>query len=172
MSTNNESPLSRAWHPNGNVVYCWYESHDNRHREVMTGTLKRLVQHVEKGNKFESRGDVPENIRREIYAVEQRKLDRHHRSTNAQHPPIHITNVIPSNTSTSSNSFNTELASSSQTSGTTSTGRLIIPGPRDVALKNYIIYQQSRVEDEVCKSQIAMVGEALLKARWDLERVH
>ena len=155
--------------------HCWYDAHEKRHIKVMTGSLNRIVDHVEKGNQFQSREDVPVDIRRELYAVAQQKFDRHHKSSNvssAQALPIHITNVIPAHASASCDVSTMDTAASGQATGNALAGRLIVPGPRDVALKDYIVWQQNKVEDEEWKLQFAKIGEALLKARWDLEQVH
>jgi hypothetical protein len=54
--------------------------------------------YVQEGHTLETHDDVPANIREELYAEEQKSLERHQKAfgTSAATPPaIHITNVLP-----------------------------------------------------------------------------
>jgi hypothetical protein len=54
--------------------------------------------YVQEGHTLETHDDVPTNIRKELYAEEQKSLKRHEKafSTSAATlPAIHITNMLP-----------------------------------------------------------------------------
>jgi hypothetical protein len=85
--------------------HCWREPIGKKHYRILTHQLKRLVLYKEEGNKLENHDDVPDDVRQELYAVEQQRLERQqqpaHQASKSM-PPIHITNVMPGQTSTES----------------------------------------------------------------------
>jgi hypothetical protein len=59
---------------------------------------KSLIRHVEHGGQLRSHDDVPEDIRQQIYAEDQKRLEKHQRATkisSSNLPLINITNVLP-----------------------------------------------------------------------------
>jgi len=50
--------------------------------------------------------------------------------------------------------------------------RLDIPGPRDVAVRNYSHWQQSKVDDEILKVEFRKAYDVALADGLDLEQVH
>lgn len=51
--------------------YCWYDFSTAKRYRLLTAHLKLLVQYRMKGNKVKSYADVPDHVRRKIYAVAQ-----------------------------------------------------------------------------------------------------
>lgn len=100
----------------------------------MTHQLKRLVQYKQDGLRLDSHDDVPEDVRQELYALEQQRLERRSRSAKAQAgrvPPIHITNVLPHAGPTISEPPETlESRSMIRQTSTVETRRIKIPGMR------------------------------------------
>lgn len=77
--------------------HCWRDSAGKKHYRLMTHQPKRLVQYKEDGNKLDSHDDVPEDVRQELYATEQQRLERQQQATKGltkSLPSIQITNVL------------------------------------------------------------------------------
>jgi hypothetical protein len=94
---------------------------------------------VEQGGQLQTHDDVPKDIREQIYAEDQQRLERHQKVTNIPSSnllPINITNVLPASVSTS--------PMADQPPPITS---ITVPGLRDTALKEYCDWQQSQVGD-------------------------
>lgn len=107
--------------------YCWRDNAGKRHYKLMTHNLKSLIRHVEHGGTLETHDDLPDDIREQLYAEEQQDIERQRKRTASAVtglPPIDITNVLPSQTSTSS----TEIGPSKPSSP------LEIPGQLDGAV--------------------------------------
>src|SRR5215469_3149864 len=78
--------------------HCWRDPIGKRHYKLKTHQLKTLIRHVEQGGQLRTHDDVPEDIRQQIYAEDQQRLERHQKTTNipsSNLPPINITNVLP-----------------------------------------------------------------------------
>ncbi|KAK5262849.1 hypothetical protein LTR96_011679 [Exophiala xenobiotica] len=78
--------------------YCWQDPIRNKHFKLYTHHLQDLVRHVQRGGTLHCHGDVPHNIRQQLYAEEQQTTKRR-RTDTAMTPvgmtPINITNVLP-----------------------------------------------------------------------------
>lgn len=129
--------------------------------------------HVEKGGLLESHKDVPETIREELYMEEQQRLEKDRRKggpTLAQgvtYPPINI-NVLPSQSSATG----MEISAATNTGHLTIIAPLEIPGPRDVAVKEYGEWQQSNVTDDNLKAAFRQACDVALEDGLDLEQVY
>lgn len=78
--------------------HCWRDPHGNKHYKLRTHQLKALIRHVAQGGQLRSHDDVPEDVRQQVYAEEQQRLERHRSASHSAptgHAPIHITNVLP-----------------------------------------------------------------------------
>jgi hypothetical protein len=78
--------------------HCWVDPVGKKHYKLNSHHLKSLIMHVQDGHTLETHDDVPQKIRDELYAEEQQSLERHQKTTRtsiASHPPITITNVLP-----------------------------------------------------------------------------
>lgn len=84
--------------------HCWRDPFGKQHYKLSTHHLRALVRLVEQGHRLESHDDVPENIREQLYAENQKRLERRPTSSGAPTPslpPITINNVMPSSASDS-----------------------------------------------------------------------
>lgn len=154
--------------------HCWRDPVGKKHYRILTHQLKRLVLYKEEGNKLESHDDVPDDVRQELYAVEQQRLERQqqpgHQASKSM-PPIHITNVMPgqmspepSDTLTASREHDTSVRGQGK--------RVRIVGQRDIAVQEYTAWQRSQVHSEELKSQFDKAESAVLKHGWDLEQIY
>jgi hypothetical protein len=157
--------------------HCWRDPVGRKHYKLKTHQLKALIRHVEHGGHLRTHDDVPEGIREQIYAEEQQRLERHQRAAHVPSsniPPINITNVLPG---PSSQSLMPTLAmANSQSIPPRSieavTEPLSIHGLRDIALKEYTVWQQSQVSDDILKTEYMIAYEKAMEAGLDLEQIH
>jgi hypothetical protein len=115
--------------------YCWRDPFGKQHYKLSAHHLRALVRLVEQGYQLESHNDVPEDIRDQLHAENQRRLERRTTTSGAPTPclpPITINNVMPS---PASESPSTASVGRNGTSRQSSSGKscLDIPGPREVA---------------------------------------
>ena len=156
--------------------HCWRDPIGKKHYKLKTHHLKSLIRYVEQGYELQTHEDVPEDIREQLYGEEQQSLERRQKSNSTAAgnlPPINITNVLPPQ------AYQPPLAASparSPPSDLTSTSipvsRLDIPGPRDIAVRDYSHWQQSKVDDEMLKVEFQKACDATLADGLDLEQVH
>ncbi|KAM3064619.1 hypothetical protein ACMFMF_011893 [Clarireedia jacksonii] len=141
-----------------------------------THHLKSLIRYVEQGYELQKHEDVPEDIREQLYAEEQQWLERRQRTSStsaASFPPINITNVLPPHTyQTPLEASPTRTLPSDLPPTSAPTTRLEIPGPRDVAVKNYSHWQQSKVNDDILKVEFRKACDITLADGLDLEQVY
>ena len=144
--------------------HCWRDPFGKRHYKLRTHHLKALINFVEEGHTLKSHDDVPEDIREQLFAAENQRLDRQPQLTNMStpnFPPINITNVLPQSHQSPASFIEATPAAVVRPLSSTC---LDIPGPRDLAVKAYSEWQQSNVADE----QLKAVSESLRghTARW------
>jgi hypothetical protein len=153
--------------------HCWRDIAGKKHYRLLTHQLKRLVRYKEEGNKLENHDDVPDDVRQELYAIEQQRFEHQHKSRNAPAsslPPIQITNVLPGQDPNAG-----EALPSSASAGQgimVGSERLRIMGQRDVVVQEYTNWQQSQVLSGDLKTQYSKAGNAVLKHGWDLEQLY
>ncbi|KAM0714703.1 hypothetical protein Q7P37_009720 [Cladosporium fusiforme] len=153
--------------------HCWRDIAGKKHYRLLTHQLRRLVQYKEEGNKLESHDDVPDDVREELYAVEQQRFENQQKSKTAATgsvPSIQITNVIPGQDTA------TGILSSTDTHDLQGMpvrpDRLRIVGQRDIVVREYTNWQRSQVLSNELKTQYGKAGSAVLKHGWDLEQLH
>jgi hypothetical protein len=132
--------------------YCWRDPAGKKHYKLKTHQLKSLIRHVQQGGQLRTYGDVPEDIREQIYAEDQQRLERHQKLTNipiSNLPPINITNVLPG---LSHQVYMTNSPMADHASEPPPTTPLAVPGFRDAAIKEYCDWQQSKVVDLAWKA--------------------
>jgi len=150
--------------------HCWRDPFGKKHYPLTPRLLKALIKYVEDDNTLKSQDDVPQDIRQQLYDAEKERLERPSKATNAPTPQINITNVLPHpHQSSAGSTDDTTQASAARSLGKTS---LDIPGFRDIAVKEYSKWQQSKVDDEEWKGDIQKACEEALKERLDLELLH
>ena len=156
--------------------YCWLDPMGKKHYQLRTQHLRKLVTYAEKGGVLETHKDVPETIREDIYLEEQQRLERHKRKgvnateTGAPYPPINI-NVLPSQSHSSEWDVSTAKAPTNSTI-IKDTSPLRIPGPRDIAVKEYGEWHASNVSDEALKAAFRKASSEMLADGLDLEQIY
>ncbi|KAF3031308.1 hypothetical protein E8E12_000474 [Didymella heteroderae] len=144
--------------------HCWRDPHGKKHYKLRTHQLKALIRHVAQGGQLQSHDDVPDDVRQQLYAEEQQKLERHQRASYrapAGHPPIHITNVLPGSSHSMTGSAEAQAKP-----------RLDVPGFLDAAVEEYSNWQQSRVMREDQKDDIRNTCDMALEHGLDLQQLH
>jgi hypothetical protein len=132
-------PLKSDW--------CWEDPKDKKHYKLRTSHLERLIAYVDDGGILDCHDDVPGDIRRDLSLESQigRKTKKADLSTTAlQYPPT-IINVLPAqtgNTLTITSSLPTPLSDE----------HVVIPGPREAAVREYCKWLESRATDEAYKA--------------------
>ena len=153
--------------------YCWRDPFGKQHYKLSAHHLRALVRRVEQGHRLGSHEDVPSDIRDQLYAENQQRLERRSRASGVPTPglpPITINNVMPS---PASDSPSTASVNSSTTSRLrSSVGHCLdIPGPRDTAVVAYSDWQQSQVVDQTLQLEYQKACDATLRDGLDLEQV-
>jgi hypothetical protein len=152
--------------------HCWRDPARKKHYKLKTHHLKGLIRHVEQGGQLRSHDDVPEDIRQQLYAEEQQRFERHQKATNVSSsnlPPINITNVLPG---PSHQSFVPTSPKAPPSSMAPLITPLVVPGLRDVAVKEYSVWQQSKVGDQILKAEFQKACDVALANGLDLEQIH
>ena len=123
--------------------------------------------YVQEGHTLETHDDVPANIREELYAEEQKSLDRHQKASGTSTsslPLINITNVLPASSGQQSH-----LASSAATPDPDMTSkyappnRLNIPGFRDDAVEEYCNWLKSQNKRPELKLEYQKACDVIIK---------
>ncbi|KAK3934333.1 hypothetical protein QBC46DRAFT_83014 [Diplogelasinospora grovesii] len=151
--------------------YCWQDIATKKHYKLMGHHLRGLVKFVQQGGKLETHGDVPEDIRTQLYAEEQQYSDRKRkRRDSGSHPTAHlpmiINNYIPALADRSRSALALPDSFSSQPSP------LTIPGLRDDAVAAYCEWHCSKIRSQDQKEQYKLIRELALEKGFDLELIH
>jgi hypothetical protein len=149
--------------------HCWVDPVGKKHYKLNSHHLKSLIMHVQDGHTLETHDDVPQKIRDELYAEEQQSLKRHQKTTRtsiASHPPITITNVLPTPSY--------QLVSSA--TGTpapdmTPIEPLGVPGFLDEQVEDYCTWQKSRVKRPNLKEEFQKAYDVIIEEGMDLELI-
>jgi hypothetical protein len=152
--------------------HCWRDPIGKKHYKLKTHQLRSLIRYVERGGHLRTHDDVPEDIRQQLYAEEQQRLERYQRAPNVSSsnlPPINITNVLPGPSHKLSVS-NSPMATPPLVAPPIIP--LVIPGLRDVAVKEYSDWQQSKVVDPILKAEFQKACDVALADGLDLEQIH
>ena len=152
--------------------YCFNDPDTKKHRKLLTLPLKHLVRYKENGFALNSHNDVPEHIRQEIRASEQERQERHEKlSSRKDTQPIHINNIMPSQREHSL-ATTVETLESGHVAEPPVCKRLRIPGPRDVAVWDYVRWQQANVQEQSSKQRYQDAGQLLVDQGWDPAQLH
>ncbi|GIJ89512.1 hypothetical protein Asppvi_008454 [Aspergillus pseudoviridinutans] len=181
--TSGEKPIWRSVYnlvrcdsstcPNG--PHCWVDPMGKKHDPLRSHHIKRLITHVEKGGVVEGHKDVPEAVRDELYREEQERQERQgkdkrkggHVVGTGPPYPCNIINVLPSQSAADG----LDVSAPKAVVEPTAISPLEIPGPRDVAVKEYGEWQISNVENDTLKSAFRQVCDVMLDNGLDLEQV-
>jgi hypothetical protein len=154
--------------------YCWRDPDGKSHYQLRTHHMKSLIRHVEEGGQLESHADVPGMVREQLYAEQQERSQRKHKTSTGDTgslPPITINNVLPG--SRGSDSLVRPGSAENNTTTQASTPRdFELPGFRDVALNEYSEWHQSRVFDVSLKADFKKARDVALENALDLDLIH
>ncbi|GFN21441.1 uncharacterized protein AtWU_11250 [Aspergillus tubingensis] len=156
--------------------YCWQDPVGKKHYRLRTHHLRKLVRYVEQeGGVIESHDDVPDNIRGQLYAEEQQRLEQ--RQKVPGHPasgspfPINI-NVLPTPPPRSMTISPPAAAEPPALSSSPPSSSINVPGPLEVAVENYAAWQLSRVNTESFKDNIIKARDIALNNCLDLKQIY
>jgi hypothetical protein len=152
--------------------HCWRDPAGKKHYKLKTHHLRGLIRHVEQGGQLRSHDDIPEDICQQLYTEEQQRFERHQKATNVSSsnlPPINITNVLPGPSHqpfVSTSPIATPLLVAPPITP------LVVPGLRDIAVKEYSNWQQSKVGDYILKAEFQKACDVALADGLDLEQIY
>jgi hypothetical protein len=152
--------------------HCWRDPVGKRHYRLKTHQLKSLIRHVEQGGQLRTHDDVPEDIRQQIYAEDQQRLERHQKATNipsSSLPPINITNVLPGPLYQAAQPTPLMANDTSEPSPITP---FTVLGLRDAAVKEYCDWHQSKVSNNEWKAEFQKAYDIAIKHGLDLEQIY
>lgn len=66
--------------------YCWQDPIGRKHYQLETHHLRTLAKYVEQGGILEFHGDIPDNVREQLYGEERQRLLKQNKSTNSVAP--------------------------------------------------------------------------------------
>ncbi|KAJ9493518.1 hypothetical protein H2202_011006 [Exophiala xenobiotica] len=144
--------------------WCWHDTQTQKGYTLKGHHLRTLVRYVEDKNCLKSHDDIPDSLRQLIYAEEEqymrrKRVDRG--SVSFDRTPIQITNVLPPQSSTES-----------ETMQRPETKRLDIAGLHDVNVQKYCDWLKSRMQEESRKKEYQKAADFLLKKSFDLDLVY
>jgi hypothetical protein len=155
--------------------HCWRDPKDKLHHKLTPNRLKDMVQYVEQGGKILSHEDVPDFIRKDILEAEEQRQNHpkpsHHRA--ASHPPINITNILPTHSSSVTHQMASDSASNSAPpTRSSSTDRLNVHGFLDQAVTDYTEYKISQAVSDTWKDGFHRCGVIALQKGLDLDLLY
>ncbi|KAJ5543730.1 hypothetical protein N7513_007238 [Penicillium frequentans] len=131
--------------------YCGQDPHGKKHYRLRTNHLKMLTRYVQQGGVIETHDDIPDNVREQLYAEENQRLERRKKSSDSStcgstcHPVhFHLPSQMPIPT-------------------TTVTAETV---------KKYATWHQSRVSSETFRENIQKVRDVALENCLDLKQIH
>lgn len=161
--------------------HCFVDPISGRHFKMFPHHLEDLISRIENLNlKFESQDDVPDDIRRQLFAEEQQRRDSSHSKTaksSAGMTPITINNHFPEHAQFSSGPVPPDDPIDPNNPNKVSrsvcaTESLDIPSPLDQAVREYSEWQKSRVSDASYKVDVDKARDVVLDQCRDLRQIH
>lgn len=157
--------------------YCWCDPDGKKRYKLNTHHLRSLVQHAEDGKELRTHADVPDYIRKQLYAEDQQRIKAHQRATSApaaNFPPINITNVLPGQPhQTHSLGSSPALAPVPDMSqAPMKITRFDIRGTRDEILEECCAWQKKQVGREDYKGDYQKAYDYLIGKGIDIEELH
>ncbi|OAQ58349.1 hypothetical protein VFPFJ_11655 [Purpureocillium lilacinum] len=153
---------------------CWLDPNGRKHYKLMTHHLKSLVKFVQEGNTLQGHGDIPDNIREQLYAGEHQAADRKRKRRGSPSPegrhPMVINNYIPSHQDAKQHPE--QPVSHVKNSSASHSLLLSIPGLRDEAVEEYCKWHCSKVRSNDQKKAYELAHDLTLARSLDLELVH
>ncbi|KAF7136924.1 hypothetical protein CNMCM5793_006586 [Aspergillus hiratsukae] len=153
--------------------YCWQDPVGKKHYKLRTHHLRKLVRYVEKeGGIIETHDDIPDSIRGQLYAEEQQRLERR------QKAPEHPANTFPININVLGAQQSQPMMISQPASAelgslrTSSSCAIDIPGPLEVAMEEYTVWQLSRVSADTFRENVRKARDVTLENCLDLKQIY
>ncbi|KAI9036240.1 uncharacterized protein KD926_002149 [Aspergillus affinis] len=152
-----------------NGQYCWQDPVGKKHYKLKTHHLTSLIKFVERGGTLENHDDIPHDLRQEMYAEEEQRHKKQKKEcpqsvVGSTCPPINI-NLNPAQPT------HPFLTSSDVATSTVCPDPIDISGPLDIAVEEYISWQESRVSRTAFKAEIAKAGNVALENCLDLRQI-
>ncbi|KAJ5344402.1 hypothetical protein N7452_002406 [Penicillium brevicompactum] len=145
--------------------WCWEDPQDKKHYKLRAPHLERLIDYVDGGGCLDTHDDVPNDIRRDLVLESQKgRKSRKTDVTNGPSYPSTIINVLPAQNGS------TPIVSSSLHNAP-SDEQVIITGPREVAVREYCEWLESRATDEAYKAGFRKICQVTLDNHLDLELI-
>ncbi|OAL42639.1 hypothetical protein IQ07DRAFT_525749 [Pyrenochaeta sp. DS3sAY3a] len=154
--------------------YCWQDGATKKHYRLLGHHLRGIVKSIQQGGRIESHGDVPDDIRKQLYAEDQQHSDRKRKRRNSDsrptdHVPVVINNYIPP-TSGQAVTYNTN--ETTRIMHGDRSPQLVVPGYREEAVEAYYEWHCSQVRSQKQKQSYKMARDLTLDRALDLEHVH
>lgn len=131
--------------------WCWEDPQDKKHYKLRALYLERLIDYVDGGGCLDTHDDVPNDIRRDlVLEIQKGRKSRKTDVTNGPLYPSTIINVLPAQKGS------TPIVSSCLHNAL-SDEHVIIPGPREVAVREYCEWLESRATDEAYKTDFRKI---------------
>jgi hypothetical protein len=130
--------------------------------------LRSLVKFVQRGGKLETHGDIPEDIRTQLYAEEQQQLDRKRKRRNSDSSPAGPTPMIINNYIPVSSG----QAMSGGSNGPSRPPCPSVPGLRDDAVEAYCEWHCSKVRRQDQKQHYELARDLTLERGFDLDLIY
>lgn len=137
--------------------------------------MRSLIKHVDEGNSLESHADVPQVVRQQLYAEQQERVHKQHKTSagNASNlPPITINNVLPGSASSASGTHAEAAAAAASGPVASIPQDFELPGFRDVALNEYSKWHQSKVFNSDLKADFRKAEAVTLENALDLDLIY
>jgi hypothetical protein len=125
---------------------------------------------VDEGNSLESHADVPQVVRQQLYAEQQERVHKQHKTSAgsaSNFPPITINNVLPGSASSASGTHEKAAAP-----GSSVPQDFELPGFRDIALNEYRKWHQSKVFNSDLKADFRKAEAVTLENALDLDLIY
>lgn len=154
--------------------YCWQDPDGKKHYKLRTHHMRTLVKYVEQGGVIETHDDIPDNLREQLYAEENQRLEKRKKSldnstTGLMCPPINI-NILPA--PPSQPSMPAPAGTEVTPSRPSRTDSIVITGLLDIAVEEYTDWHQSRVSSETFRENIQRARDVALENCLDLKQIY
>ncbi|KAJ9601891.1 hypothetical protein H2200_013606 [Cladophialophora chaetospira] len=159
--------------PKGPHCFIDEEDPERTHYKLYTLHLRRLVKHKLEGGKFDSQGDIPDDLRRDLYAEADRANARKRtarRTSPAGPVPVTINNNFPEQSSVGPLSATKVSADGRGSADLLSP--VIVSGHHDVAVHNYSTWLQSRYDGTIYKEAIVAAEQLVQNRMLGLDHLH
>ena len=155
--------------------HCWRDPDGKKHYPLKAHHMRSLIKHVDEGNSLESHADVPQVVRQQLYAEQQERVHKQHKTSagNASNlPPITINNVLPGSASSASGTHAEAAAAAASAPVASIPQDFELPGFRDVALNEYSKWHQSMVLNSDLKADFRKAEAVTLENALDLDLIY